>query len=211
MLMPCNALPLPQETGTEPSSTKPKPKLKVKNLSNTSEDLETSDDDDEEQYWNQRVKCHHYHQSQEDSVVPLFPTGYDRTNQSEHPDDTQEHTMDTHELRADAEEFQVDIDNGRDNTERDISEPTETVSSPAQPRGVDIELPDTVLRRSQRDRRPRETLTYDALGQPVQRVIGLTANPLYANTVTPFYGQVGLPWIAPQMPYYPAYVPVGYY
>lgn len=144
-------------------------------------------------------------------MLPILPTGFDQTNQSEYPDDTQEQTMDTHELRADAEEFRVDIANGLDNTERDIAEPTETVSSPAQPSGGDTELSDTVLRRSQRGRRPRETLTYDALGQPVQRVIGLTANPLYADTVTPFYGQIGLPWIAPQMPYYPAYVPVGYY
>ena len=43
------------------------------------------------------------------------------------------------------------------------------------------ELTDMQPRRSQRDRRPRETLTYDSLGHPTYRVVGLHANPLYVG------------------------------
>lgn len=182
---------------------------KDKNVSYTSEHEESSDG--EEQGWTQRLRCQHHHGSPEESVAPSI--GPDQSDQPECSEDTQELTMDTHELRADAEEFRMDTLPNQD-TEMDISQPTETFPSPDQPSGVvGNQLSDTVLRRSQRDRRPRERLTYDALGQPVQRVVGLTASPLYASAVSPLYGhgQYRIPWIAPRMPFYPTLVPVSYY
>lgn len=50
MLMPCNSLPLPLVTGSEPSSTRQEKKLKLKDksLRNISDDAESSDDKDEQ-------------------------------------------------------------------------------------------------------------------------------------------------------------------
>ncbi len=66
-----------------------------------------------------------------------------------------------------------------------------------------------------RERRPKETLTYETLGQPVHGVVGLHTNPLYVNALAPAYGQYSVPWPPPQMfgthMVYPTMVPIGYY
>lgn len=206
MLMPCNALPLSHSTRTESNRSKPKHRSKDTHLSNQSEDPESSDE--EELYWTQEVNCQHQ-QPRQEAVTPPVASG--QTCHLEHPTDAQGQSMDTQQLRADAEEFEMDIVPDQDFSERDIAEPTQTVPSLDKPSGPEAHMSDTVLRRSQRERRPRETLTYDTLGQPVRRVIGLSANPLYVSTVTPVYGQYSMPWISPQMPYYPTIIPVGYY
>lgn len=82
-------------------------------------------------------------------------------------------------------------------TGRDTHEVTQTVPVADLPYSQATELSETQPRRSQRDRRPRETLTYESLGQPVHRVIH--RNPLYVNTMGPLYGQYGMPWVSPQM------------
>lgn len=48
------------------------------------------------------------------------------------------------------------------------------------------ELFETWPRRSQRDRRSKETITYQSPGQPVHPVVD--CNPLYVNTMGPEYG-----------------------
>lgn len=179
-------------------------------LSNIAKDTESSEE--EGHYVSQGLMCHPY-QPIERAVAPP-----NQTHQSEHGADaqglrmdTQELRMDTQELRADTEEFMMDIAQqmDKDITEKDTQEPTITVHAADQHSGQETELSDTVLWRSQRERRPKETLTYDALGQPVQRVIELNANPLFVNVLAPAYGQYRLPWIPTQMHVYPTLVPVG--
>ena len=70
-------------------------------------------------------------------------------------------------------------------------------------------------RRSQRERRPKETLTYDILGQPTHRVVELHNSPVYVDTQRPANGQHGVPWgvpycWGPQM-IHTIPVPIGYY
>lgn len=159
-------------------------------LSNIAKDTESSEE--EGHYVSQGLMCHPY-QPIERAVAPP-----NQTHQSEHGADAQGLRMNTQELRADTEEFMMDIAQQMD---KDITE--------KDTQGQETELSDTVLWRSQRERRPKETLTYDALGQPVQRVIELNANPLFVNVLAPAYGQYRLPWIPTQMHVYPTLVPVG--
>lgn len=196
MLMPCNALPLPTITRTERSHTTQT--QKQRDLQDASNHIESSDD--EEQYWSQRVR-HHHCQPQGDLMVSAPATELDQDLQRK-----------STELRVDAEEFQVEMVNGQGNAEHDTSASSDTVASPGQPSEMNPELSEPQPRRSQRERCPRKILTYDAFGQPVQRAIGHSVNPLYASAAAPpFYDQFGVPWAALQMPYYAAYVPVSYY
>lgn len=68
---------------------------------------------------------------------------------------------------------------------------------------------------SQRERRPKETLTYESLGHPGHRMVGLHTNPLYINTLAPAYGHYSVPLPPSQMfgtpLIYPTLVPLGYF
>lgn len=99
---------------------------------------------------------------------------------------------------------------GNTTTGRNTEEVTQTVPVADPPNDQATELSETQPRRSQRDRRPRETLTYESLGQPVHRVVH--RNPLYVNTMGLVYGQYGMPWVSPQMwGTHLVQLPVGYY
>lgn len=84
------------------------------------------------------------------------------------------------ELDAEAQEFRMEtpvqtrVDN--DCTEyvttgRDTQEFTQTAQSVDLPSTQELEPSDTQPRRSRRERRPRETLTYESLGQPTHCVV----------------------------------------
>ena len=104
---------------------------------------------------------------------------------------------------------------GNVTTAHDTQEVTLTVQSADLPSTQELEPSDTQPRRSQRERRPKETLTYEALSQPTHCVVGLHDNPMYVNTLAPVNGQYGVPWLTPQMfgthLLYPTLVPAGYY
>ncbi|CAK6979884.1 uncharacterized protein LOC116675624, partial [Scomber scombrus] len=85
------------------------------------------------------------------------------------------------ELNAEEEEFSMEMLVDNDVTENvttghDTLEITQTVPSVDLPSTQEPESPDTLPRRSQRERRPRETLTYDSLGRPTHRVVGPHTN-----------------------------------
>lgn len=198
MLMPCNALPLEdpaQRIGRSESHVKRKERQHAK----TYETVVSSDE--EEQHWAQRVGyCHHQSRKQDTN-----PTGTPEIPETVHQP----------EVGAEAEEVtletpvQVLLDN--DNGATSAIQPGEGADLPSD---QETDLPDTQLRRSQRERRPKETLTYETLGQPVHRVVGAHTNPLYVNTLTPSFGHCNAPWLLPQMfglpIVYPTLVP-GYY
>lgn len=207
MLMPCNALPLQdpaQNTVGGQSSHTKKRRQKENTPDQTSEDSESSDE--EEHYWTQRLRHHRQQTVGQNVVPPITP-------------ETTPHA----ELSAEAVEFRMEapvemlLDN--DVTENvatghDAQEVTQPVQ-PGEPSGKpEPEPSDTQPCRSQRERRPKETLTYESLGRPTHRVVGLHTNPLYVNTLTPVYGQYRVPWIPPQMfrthLVYPTLVPARY-
>lgn len=198
MLMACNALPLEetaQKTAREQNPQQKKRRREIE-MQELSEDSESSV---EETYqWDHRQRHHHQ-----------------PGNQNIEPQTTPE-TAPQPELSAEAEEFRMETpmqmfaDN--DITEYDTQEMIPTFQTAELPSNQESELCDTQPRRSQRERRPKEILTYESLGQPTHRMVGLHINPLYVSTVAPAYGQYSMP--LPQMfgthSVYPTLVPVGY-
>lgn len=97
----------------------------------------------------------------------------------------------------------------------DTQDVTQTVPSADLPSTQEPEPPDTLPRSSERERKLREILTYDSLGQPTHRVVGPHTNSMYVNTLAPVYGQCSVPWLPPHMfgkhLISPTFVSVGYY
>ncbi|XP_032363178.1 uncharacterized protein LOC116675624 [Etheostoma spectabile] len=160
MLMPCDALPQQEpakKTGKNLHIQKAKRHRESK-TKDTSEDLETSSDD--ECYWANRLR-HHHHKPGEQNVAPQNA-----------PEIIQpEAEAETEEVRV---ETPAPVLVAQDTTERDIGsteEVSHTVSAADCPVNQESELTDMQPRRSQRERRPRETLTYDSLGHPTHRVV----------------------------------------
>ena len=209
MLMPCNALPLEEPAQRIMGGQKPhiqqNKRHKENQIKETSEDSESSDE--EEYYWAHRLRQHHHQPGEQDVAPPITP---EIQGQPELGAEPEEFRMET------PVQMLVDGDTtGNDITGCDTEEVTQAAQSADLPSSKEPEPSDTQPRRSQRERRPKETLTYESLGQPTHRVVGPHTNPLYVNTLAPAYGQYSMPWPPPQMfgthPVYPTLVPVGYY
>lgn len=207
MLMPCNALPLQKPAQNTVREQKPytqqRKRHKETEIRESSEESNESSDE-EMHYWAHRLRHHHHEPGEQNDAPQSIPEKVPQL-----------------ELRAEAEEFKMDAPVqmlvGNDTTGNDQLTPemTQTAPSADLPGNQEPEPSDIQLRRSQRERRPKETLTYESLGQPTQRVVGLHTNPLYVNAMAPEYGQYRMSWPFPQMlgtpVLYPTLVPVGYY
>lgn len=189
MLMPCNALPLQEPVQSMPGGQYPRIQQRKRHKeyksNETSKDKDSSDE--EECYWANRLR-HYHNQPGEQNVAPSITP----------------ETEAQPELDAEAQEFRMEtpiqtlVDNDCAEyvtTGYDTQEVTQTAQSVDLPSPQELEPPDTQPRRSQRERRPRETLTYESLGQPTHRVVGLHTDPLYVNTVASAYGQYGVLWL----------------
>lgn len=124
------------------------------------------------------------------------------------------------ELNAEVEDFSLEmlVDNdlpGNGTSGHDIQEITQNVPSAGLPSTQEPQSPDTLPRRSQREKRPRETLAYDSLGQPTRHVLGPHTDSVFVGTLAPVYGQCSVPWLLPQMfgahLAYPTFAPTGYF
>lgn len=102
-----------------------------------------------------------------------------------------------------------------DSAESETEHQTETAGSGDQSPNPGSPEPEFQLRRSQRERRPKETLVYDTLGQPSHRVVKLHSNLAYVNALGTLKGQYSGPWLTPFVwgspVMYPGPVAVGYY
>lgn len=145
----------------------------------------------------------HHHHSQEPDVAP--PVTPEVVHQPGPGAETDRSTVETPLQTV------MENDTSKNDTPRsDTQEVTQSVPSADLHRNQEPEPFETQPRRSQRDRRPRETLTYESLGQPVHRVVH--SGPLYVNTLGPVYRQYGMSWALPQMwGTHVVQVPVGYY
>lgn len=211
MLMPCHALLLEQpvqcsEEGQKPQSQQRKRQTETR-THQASDDSESSDE--EEHYWAHRLR-HHHHPQEPDVAPPVTPQ---LVQQPEPGVEMEESTVDAPlQGSMDNDTSASDTASLMDNTTTgpDTEEVTQTVPVADLANDQATELSETQPRRSQRDRRPKETLTYESLGQPVHRVVH--RNPLYVNTMGPVYGQYGMPWVSPQMwGTHLVQLPVGYY
>lgn len=224
MLMPCHALLLEQPVqctvgGQKPQSQQRKRQTETK-AHQASDDSESSDE--EEHYWTHRLRHHHHHQ--EPDVAPPVTPGL--IHQPEPGVEMEESTVDAPPQRSmdndtsasdaaslmDKDVSASDTASLMDNTTtgRNTEEVKPTVPVADLPNDEATELSELQPRRSQRDRRPKETLTYESLGQPVHRVVH--HNLLYVNTMGPVYGQYGMPWVSPQiLGTHLIQLPVGYY
>lgn len=204
MLMSCNALPLEEPAqSTVQRQTQRKQRKAQQDVEPCVEPDETEESaslDEDEYYWANRLRHRHHQPEEQNASPPAIPN-------TAHPP----------QLDVDAEEFRMEnpVQMFMDNNTSDTQERTQTVQ-PADLPNVQENYPfDTQPRRSQREKRPRETLTYETLGHPVHRLVGLHINPLYVNALAPAYGQCNVPWPSPQVfgtyMVHPIPVPVGYY
>lgn len=153
MLMACNALPLQEPAQSMLGGQNPciqQRKRRKENKSNeTSEDADSSDE--EECHWANRLRHYHNQSGEQNVAPPITPE-----------------TEPQPELDAEAQEFRMEtpvqtlVDN--DCTEyvttgHDTQEATQTAQSVDLPSPQELEPSDTQPRRSQRERRPRETFS----------------------------------------------------
>lgn len=176
MLMPCNALPLQESArstgkGQNPLSQKGK-RHRDNKATETSED--TGSSEEEERYWAHKLRQRqHLEYRKQKGASPISPES-----------DPQP------ELNAEAEQFSMDRPADNDFTGnviagQDTQEVIQTVPFANLPSMEEAEAPDASPRRSQRDRRPKQTLTYDSVGQPTHRVVGTYTNLVYVTSATP--------------------------
>lgn len=201
MLMPCNALPLDEPAPVPPQKQKPhgqqrKPTREPAAVMSE----ESGSSDEEEYYWARGFR--HQPRTTERRPEPVI-TPETRNQPTLNPD--------VEELRPESpmQEYA-----GEEGAEPETVGLTETVDSSNQHGRQEPEQSETQARKSQRGRIPKETLTYESLGQPSRRFVELHNNPVYVNELRPVDERYPVPWPAPyfwrpQMYLYP--VPVGYY
>lgn len=225
MLMPCNALPLERPAQFSVGGQKPHSQRRKRQTETKANQMNSESSDEEEHYWAHRLR--HHHQSREPDVAPSVAPGVvqqpapgaeECRAETSLPilmdNDTSENdTQILMDNDTSGDDTQILVDS--DTTGDGIQEVARTVQSADLPGNQEPKLSETQPRRSQRERRPKETLTYESLGQPVHRVVGLHNSPLYVNTLSPVYEQYGMPWASPELwgahLVYPSQVCVGYY
>lgn len=196
MLMPCNALLLEWPTqctvGEQKHQTPHRKRQTEMTKPQTSDDSGSSDE--EEHYWAHRLR--HQHLKEPDVPSPVTPEIVHQLGPADEVEgpavevplpkglDSDTPISDAHSLEDNA--MRGSNTQGVTQTVPDMDTPIRQVP----------ELSETQPRRSKREKRPVETLTYESLGQPAYRVVH--HNPC-VNTMRPVYGQYSVPWLYPQM------------
>lgn len=150
--MPCNALPLQEPAQSTVRGQNPDIQRRKRHNENENKQNETSENSDEEEhYWAHRLRHHHNQPREQNVAPPVTPE-----------------TVPQLELDVEAEEFRIetpvqmlldDDSTGNVTPGHDTQQVTQTVESADLPSTREPEPSDTQPRRSQRERRPKETMT----------------------------------------------------
>ena len=222
MLMSCNALPLEEPI---PASARKESHVQQRACHKqlgTGEILEDSESSDEEDnYWANRLRHLQHRQTQKKpettiitpetgAQIPLNPGAEDFRMESPVQEPVGEEG--DFGMESSVQELIEEEIAETETVQTETVQLTERVEQDAENGNREPAQPET-QRRSQKERRPKETLTYDTLGQPTHRVVELYNSPVYVDT--PASGPHGISWAVPywwgpQM-IHPIPVPVGYY